>query len=123
MTYIGIDLWDKRVGVAVGTQGVCIPKSIVPRVEIVSYLRKLILEYGDITHIVIGIPHDLYGKDTHQLEKTQKFKQKLVLLFPDIEIDEYDERFTTIEARRDNTLEHVDDISASLILQGYLQAK
>jgi putative transcription antitermination factor YqgF len=121
MTYIGIDLWDKRVGIAIGTQWVCIPKDIIPRVDIISYLKKLVSEYGDVTHIVLGIPHDLYGKDTRQLEKTQKFKEKLIWVFTNIEIDEYDERFTTIEAKRDNDARHIDDVSASLILQGYLQ--
>ncbi len=120
MRYIWIDLWNKKVGIALETQGISIPKDIVPRTKIIQYLKKIIKDQ-DITHIIVGLPYDLYGIEKTQLIKTKDFIEKLSQIFPDLEIIGYDERFTTQEARRDAwKIENVDDISASLILESYL---
>jgi putative Holliday junction resolvase len=66
-------------------------------VEIISKLKKIILE-KNITKIVIGMPYDLYGIHLKQSEKTKKFIQKLKNIFPNIEMIEMDERFTTFES-------------------------
>lgn len=123
---IGIDLWDKRVGIAVLVQGIAIPYDIVSRVEIIRYLRKLIREKWAKV-LVVGLPYDLYWLDTKQLDKTNKFIEKLKDIFPEQEVVGYDERFTTIEAdatmkkdwnKTKNT--YKDDISAALILEWYV---
>jgi putative transcription antitermination factor YqgF len=122
MWMIVLDLWDKRVGVAHTTLTFCFPRAIVPRVEIFSYLKKLQKEYS-FEIIIVGLPYDLYGKDTKQLEKTQKFIEKLKFFFPEKEIIGYDERFTSFEARIGKEKEkYIDDISASLIGESYLRS-
>ncbi len=125
---IGIDLWDKRVGLALALEWVVIPHDIVPRVELIRSLKKLLKKYH-MQKIVVWLPYDLYGIDTKQLEKTQVFIKKLKNIFPDIEICGHDERYTTYEAEL--TLEknwkksknsYKDDISAALILESYIRS-
>jgi len=74
----------------------------------------------------------LYGIDTRQLEKTQKFIEKLKNIFPQIEILGEDERFTTFEAyniletsstHKKNIKEQKDSLSAFLILESYVNKK
>jgi len=72
----------------------------------------------------VGLPYDLYGKDRVQLEKTQKFIEKLKNIFPQKDIIGIDERFSTFEARFSQAgNKNVDDISASIILDTYLHTK
>ena len=121
MRHLAIDLWDKKVGIAIETENISIPKDIIARTKLVSYLKKTLTEYG-ITHIIVGLPYDLYGKDIRQLEKTQKFIEKLKGIFHNTYIIGYDERFTSFEAKKDiGDIAVVDDISASLILESYLR--
>ncbi|MCP4524188.1 MAG: pre-16S rRNA-processing nuclease YqgF, partial [Candidatus Gracilibacteria bacterium] len=75
----------------------------------------------------VGLPYDLYGKRTHQLEKTKRYMEHLQELFPDISIEGVDERFTSFEADTicfemlDSSKR--DDIAAALILESYLEQK
>lgn len=123
--YLGVDLWDKRVWLAIELNWIVIPKEVVPRVEIISSIKKYIKSY-EIKVIVVWLPFDLYNKELKQLTKTEKFIGKLKNIFPDCKIVWYDERFTTMEAKnivtnisKKNKL-HKDDIAAALILEGYL---
>jgi putative transcription antitermination factor YqgF len=75
------------------------PHEIVSRVELVRYLKKTLKE-RKIETIVIGLPYDLYNKDTKQLDKTKKFIKKLEDIFPDKKIAGHDERYTTFEAEQ-----------------------
>ena len=119
MWYIWIDLWDRKVWLALAIEGICIPKSIVPRTQIITELKKLQKAY-EVTTFVVGLPYDLYGVKIKQLEKTEKFIKKLISIFPDIEVVWFDERFSTFEAKRVSPNVEVDDISASIILEWYL---
>lgn len=126
---LGIDLWDKRVWLATSIEWVVFPHSIVARVELVRVVKKLVRD-KNIQTIVVGLPYDLYGKDTKQLDKTEKYIEKLKTIFSEIEVVGFDERFTSIEA--DNIKEkfwnrqqsqYKDDISAALILEWYIARK
>ncbi len=125
--YLAIDLWNKKCWLAVYIEWIVIPKSIVPRVKLIQELKKLIKEYK-IKTIIIWLPFDLYWKNLKQLEKTNKFIEKLKNIFPELKIEWIDERFTSFEA--DNILNNLwfdknkiqkDDISATLILESYLK--
>lgn len=105
--------------------GVVLPKAVVPRVDIITTLKTYISEY-DITHIVVGLPYDLHGKNMRQLDKTTAFINKIRSIFPKQKIIGHDERFTTFEAdqvskKLSKHAEKRDDISAVLILESYLQ--
>ena len=127
--YLGLDLWDKRCWIAIFLEWIILPKEIVARVKIIDYLKKYIRDYN-IKIIVVWLPFDLYWKDKRQLLKTKKFIEKLKTIFPELKIEEIDERFTSFEA--DNILKQLgkteniwkkDAISASLILETYLKEK
>jgi len=124
--YLAIDLWDKRCWLAISLEWIIIPKAIVSRVKIIEEIKKLIKEYN-ISVIVVWLPYDLYWKELKQLEKTQKFIEKLKNIFSKLKIESIDERYTSFEA--DNILDAMwikeknwkkDDLSAVLILESYL---
>ncbi len=125
--YLAIDLWDKRVWIAISINWIVFPKEIVNRVKIIKKLKTYINNY-DIKVIIIWLPYDLYWIKTKQLEKTEKFIKKLKLIFPNQEIVWIDERFTSFEAKeinkkniKANFKDKIDDISAALILESYLK--
>lgn len=126
MSAIAIDLWERKVWIAVEINNIVFPKKIVSRIEIVRELKKLFEDNNSIDTIVVWLPFDLYNKDTKQLDKTNKFIEKLKNIFVDKKIVWVDERFTTFEAIniKNKTLKNkkeVDDISACLILESYLK--
>ena len=125
--YLWIDLWDKRCWLAIEVEGIVLPKWIILRPKLITELRKLIKEYN-IEIIVVWLPYDLFGKNLKQLNKTKVFIEKLKDIFPKINIEGIDERFTSFEA--DLVLETMwikdkqwnkDDISAALILESFIK--
>jgi len=98
MTYIAIDLWDKRCWIAISRQGIAFPKDIVKRTELISWLKKFFKNSENISHIIVWLPYDLYGMDTKQLDKTTSFIRKLQWIFPEIMVIWHDERFSSFQA-------------------------
>lgn len=128
MNSIAIDLWEKKVWIAVEINNIAFPKKIVSRIDLVRELReffKLNLNYDTI---IVWLPYDLFWKDDKQLNKTVKFIDKLKEIFPDKKVIWVDERYTTFEAQNINNTSwnkksKIDDISACLILESYLNRK
>ncbi len=126
MGILAIDYWDKRCWLAIEVENIAIPKEIVDRQKINTYISKYIKQY-DINIIVVWLPYDLYWKDLKQLEKTKRFIRELKNKYKSVKIDSIDERYTTFEAER--VLESIwidekkwkkDAISAALILESYI---
>jgi len=122
MKYIGVDLWDKRVWLAISQENIAFPLIEITRTETVSYLKKYFSENTEISTIIVGLPYDLYGVDTRQLDKTLKFIEKLRDIFSDKEIIGHDERFSSFQAGEWFD-DHKDDIAAQCILQSYLDSR
>jgi putative Holliday junction resolvase len=125
MSIIAIDLWEKKVGIAIEINNIAFPKKIVSRIELVRELKNIFSEKESYDTIIVWLPYDLYWIDNKQLNKTTKFIEKLKLIFPLKKVIWIDERFTTFEAQNinksfKNNKKEVDDISASLILESYL---
>lgn len=126
MWYLWIDLGNKRVWLSIGINNIAMPLYTVDRVKIINEIKKIIIDKW-ITTIVIWLPYDLYWKNTKQLDKTIKFKEKLTSIFPDIKIYWEDERFTSFAS--DQILWNLwkwsttdrDSMSACLILESFLQ--
>jgi putative Holliday junction resolvase len=126
--HLGVDLWDKRVGLAIETEWFVFAHSIVDRYKLVKELKKIISEKG-ITDIVVWLPYDLHGQKLERLNKTKDYILKLEGLFPEINFHWFDERFTSFSA--DLILDELnikgdrrglkDDISAREILDWYLR--
>ena len=125
MNYLSIDLWDKRCWLAYTNMWIIFMLPFVARVALIWELKKIIIQ-KEISKIIIWLPFDLYGKDLNQLNKTKKFISKLRNIFPNIEIIEIDERFTTFQSINiltqmwESIEQNKDSMSAYLILETYL---
>ena len=129
-----LDYGRKRVGVAVTDPLKIIAGALitVPTHEIKDYLRSY-LAGEEVDCLVVGYPKTIRNEPSEAVRYVDPFIKWFRKEFPAIPVDLYDERFTSrmaerslIEAgvpkmaRRDKSL--VDKISASLILQSYLDA-
>ena len=84
--------------------------------------------------IVIGEPRQPNGQPSENLPRVQQFVNRWRKVHPEVPIDYYDERFTSVlahqamldgglrkKARQDKAL--VDEISATIILEDYLRSR
>ena len=87
-----------------------------------------------VERIVIGEPRQPNGQPSENLQRVQQFVNRWRKAQPDIPVEFYDERFTSVlahqtmldgglhkKARQDKAL--VDQISATIILQNYLESR
>jgi len=131
---LAIDYGRKRTGLAV-TDALRIAANgleTVPTHEVLSFLEKYTaIEPVDI--FVLGLPTQMNGKESESMEYIRPFAASLLKKFPTIELVYFDERFTSVLAhramlegglkkkdRQDKAL--VDKISATIILQSYLES-
>ena len=132
---IGIDYGRARVGVAVSDPiGIfASPMETVPSAKIIEYLQKY-AQNETIVRFVVGYPLNLNGAPAQAAPDVDAFLKKLQKSFPDIPVTLEDERFTSVLAhramidggmkksdRRDKN--SVDEISAAIILQSFLDKK
>jgi putative Holliday junction resolvase len=131
MRVMGLDVGDKRIGVAVSdnlgltAQGI----NTVNRDNGIDALKNIVEEY-EVDSIVVGIPKMLNGSIGIQGEKVLKFVEELKAAFP-FDITLWDERLSTVSAERvllEANLSRKkrkglrDKVSAALILQNYLDS-
>ena len=135
MRIIGLDYGTKTVGVAVSdalgltAQGV---ETITRKEEnklrqTLARIEAIIEEY-EVTKIVVGLPKNMNNTLGDRAEKSLELKETLERR-TGLPVVMWDERLTTVSAnrvlmetgvRRENRKEHVDEIAAVFILQGYL---
>lgn len=132
MRYIGLDVGDRTIGVAVSdplgytAQGITTVrrKSLEKDFE---NLREIFKNY-EISEIVVGLPKNMNGTIGPQAEKAMEFGRVLEEEFGH-KVIFWDERLTTMAAHRamleaDMSRKKrkglVDKIAATYILQGYL---
>lgn len=131
---LAIDYGQKRVGIAVTDELQLIANSLttVHVKDIWDFLSNY-LSTEDVECIVVGEPKDMRNKPSDSTRFIEPFVNRLRKLYPEMKIDRYDERFTSAMAfdtmiagglkkqkRQDKSL--VDKISATLILQSYLES-
>lgn len=132
---LSIDYGKKRTGLAVTD-----PLQIVPgglATVNTSQLLQFLLDYTareQVERIVIGEPKQPDGSPSENLARVREFVALWRKRMPQIPIEYYDERFTSVlahkamldgglskKARRDKAL--VDEISATIILQDYMSSR
>ena len=135
MRILGLDYGSKTVGVAVSdplgftAQGVEIirRKSENKRRQTLARIEELIAQY-QVEEIVLGLPKNMNNTLGDRAEKSLELKETLERR-TGLPVVMWDERLTTVSAnrvlmetgvRRENRKEHVDEIAAVFILQGYL---
>ncbi len=129
---LALDYGVKRTGVAVTDELQLIASGLttVPTQELLSFLQSY-MEKETVDLLIIGEPKQMDNSPSESEKHIAGFIEKLVKQMPDIKIERVDERFTSKMAmqsmitggvkkgkRRDKAL--VDKISATLILQSYL---
>ena len=135
MRILGLDYGSKTVGVAVSdplgltAQGVEIirRKSENKMRQTLARIEELIAQY-QVEKIVLGLPKNMNNTLGDRAEKSIELKETLERR-TGLAVVMWDERLTTVSAnrvlmetgvRRENRKEHVDEIAAIFILQGYL---
>jgi putative Holliday junction resolvase len=132
---LGIDLGSRRTGIAItdDLQIIASPLETVDSRNILDYLDELFAT-EKIDLVVMGEPRHRDGQPMEMTDRVHQFKQVLEKRYPGIPVELEDERFTSKMARasllasgikkkqrRDKSL--LDKISASLILQSYLERR
>ncbi len=130
---ISIDYGKKRCGLAVTDplQIIATGLTTVATAEMVWFLKKYFSE-EDVSQAIIGYPKNLDGQDTDITVKVEKFFLQFQKIFPSIPVKLIDERFTSkmafqtmidsgLKKQDRRNKEMVDEISAVILLQGYLQ--
>lgn len=132
---LAIDYGKKRTGIAVSDPLQIIANGLttVKTSEIFDFLHDY-LQKEEVTTIVVGLPKQMSGEMSENMQRVEVFVNKLRQRYPSIPIEYYDERFSSKmahqamidgglkkKARQNKAL--VDEISATIILQGYMESK
>ena len=132
---LSIDYGKKRTGLAVTDplQLIAGGLATVSTSELFDYLKAYV-EREEVERIVIGEPRQPNGQPSENLPRVQQFVNRWRKAMPQIPIELFDERFTSVlahqamidgglrkKARQDKAL--VDEISATIILQDYMRSK
>ena len=125
MKLLGIDYGNSKIGLAIGDieSGMATPFGVIKNSgwnNAIDEIKKL-CEKERIEKIVIGIPVNPDDIESEQIKKIQQFID-LLKEATGLEVSEQDERFSTQEAQKliEKGKSKDDDLSAMLILQGYI---
>ena len=130
MATLGIDVGEKRIGVAIADGTVAVPLTVIESASEAADMERIAAmadEYG-VERIVVGLPRSLDGSTGKQAEKAIAFTEALSTQ-TDIPIDTWDERFSTVSAERmlrdagakhDKRKANRDAMAAAIILQAYI---
>lgn len=132
---LAIDYGTKRVGLAVTDefQIIASPLGAVHSTDVIKYLLDY-TKLNVVDVIVVGEPRTLLNEPTDSTKVIDEFCVHLSKKIPAIKIERVDERFTSSIAKKsilDSGLGKkkrqnkalVDEVSATLILQSYMQHK
>ena len=132
---LSMDYGKKRTGLAVTDplQLIAGGLATVSTSTLFEYLTQYVAK-EEVERIVIGEPRQPNGQPSENLERVKQFVNRWRKAMPQIPIEFYDERFTSVlahqamlegglkkKARQDKAL--VDEISATIILQDYMRSK
>jgi len=132
---LSIDYGQKRTGLAVTDplQIIAGGLATVSTSGLFDWLKDY-LSKESVERIIIGEPKQTNGQPSENLARVQQFVNRWKKAFPQVPIEYYDERFTSVlahqamidgglkkKARQDKGL--VDEISATIILEDYLRAR
>ena len=132
---LSIDYGQKRTGLAVTDtlQLIANGLDVVETKNLEAYLSDY-LKREEVETIVVGYPRQTNGQDSENMKRITPFVNRIRKLYPDKQIELYDERFTSVlahkamiesgigkKARQNKGL--VDQISATIILQDYLESR
>lgn len=130
---LSIDYGVRRTGLAVTDPLQIIPGGLttVDTPKLMKFLQDYV-STEPVERFVVGLPKQTNGLDSDNLPRVKCFVGQLRKAFPHIPIEMWDERYTSVMAhqtmlqsgigkmaRRNKAL--VDEISATIILQGWME--
>lgn len=130
---LAIDYGRKRVGLAVTDPCGIIATGLqtVPAHEVLVFLQQYITK-EKVDLFVVGHPKQMDNSDSESMQYIKPFLKTLKRKFPEIPVEMYDERFTSVLAhkalleggakkktRQDKAL--IDTMSATIILTSYME--
>lgn len=132
---LSIDYGKRRTGLAVTDPlqiiagGLCTVDTPQLMNYILDYMKK-----EEVECVVIGMPTQTNGQPSENQARVREFTGRLKKVLPNMSVVFWDERFTSVMAhqtmlesglskkrRQDKAL--VDEISATIILQSYMESK
>lgn len=131
---LAIDYGKRRTGVAVTDPLQLIANGLttVDTSKLMDFLMNY-LQQEKVERIIVGLPKQMNGQDSDNMKNITPFVERLRKKIPDIPVEFFDERFTSVlahqamlesgigkKARQNKAL--VDEISATIILQGYMES-
>lgn len=132
---LSIDYGKKRTGLAVTDplQIIAGGLATVSTSSLFEWLQQYMAK-EQVERIIIGEPRQPNGQPSENLARVQQFVNRWRKAVPDVPIEYFDERFTSVlahQAMRDGGLKKktrqdkalVDEISATIILQDYLRSR
>ena len=136
MRILSIDYGKKRTGLAVTDplQIIAGGLATVETAKLFTYLESYI-QKEQVERIVIGKPTQPNGQPSENLARVENFFNRWRKAHPEVPIECYDERFTSVIAHRamiDGGVKKkvrkenkglVDEISATIILQDFMQSR
>ncbi|MCI0572554.1 MAG: Holliday junction resolvase RuvX [Myxococcaceae bacterium] len=135
MRAMGLDVGTKTVGVAISdalgltAQGITVVRRRSLKADLAE-LQRLIAEH-EVTRVVVGLPLNMDGSEGPRAVASRAFGAK-VEDATGLPVEYWDERLTTVAAERAlleadvsraRRKEVIDQVAASLILQGWLDGR
>lgn len=132
---LSIDYGKKRTGLAVTDplQLIAGGLATVSTSELFNYLQDYI-KREQVEKVIIGKPLQTNGEPSENLNRVQQFVNRWKKAVPQVPIEYYDERFTSVlahraiidsgigkKARQNKAL--VDEVSATILLQDYMESR
>lgn len=132
---VALDYGAKRVGIAITDplKIIATPLETVQTKEIINFLKGYD-EKEEIEEFVVGFPYDLKGNPTNATPLVKDFVIRLQRGFPGKQISLEDEKYTSkiaiaalvaggMKKKDRRKKENIDKISATIILQSYLEKR
>ena len=132
---LSIDYGKKRTGLAVTDPMQIIPGGLatVSTADLWDYLNSYI-QKEQVERLIVGKPIQPNGQPSENLKRVENFYNRWRNAHPEIPIEYYDERFTSVLAHRTmidaglkkkarQNKELVDEISATIILQNWMSSR
>lgn len=132
---MGIDFGTKRTGIAV-TDELQIIASGLTTVETQNIFKFLedYFQKEKVETVVVGLPKRLNNEDSEVEKEIQLFINQFKTSFPSVQLERYDERFTSklafqtmldsgMKKKKRQNKALIDEISATILLQSFMERK
>ena len=130
--YIGLDVGDRTIGVAISDPFLLTAQSLMTikrksKIEDIEIINDIIKE-KEVSKIIVGLPKNMNNTIGPQAKKVKTFVKEL-RKHTDLDIEYVDERLTTVSATRvlieqnvsrKKRKDVIDSVAATYILQTFL---